>query len=321
VSSSTARVQPQRRQAPAYRAFPARVERVERLSPHFARVTFGGADLDRFGYAGNDQRVKVLLPQPGRSLADLPTGENWYPRWRSLPEHVRPTMRTYTVRAFRREQRELDVDFVLHGLDDDSPPGPLAMWAAAARAGDEVALLGPDRPGSGRLWGAEWAPPPSARRVLVAGDETAVPAIGAIVEGLPAHASGIVLAEVPTRADVPAWTSPAGVDVRWLVRDGDAERSPRGRLLEQAAERALAAFCDGQAVQDCDTWAEEGPDDALLWDVPEPLADPPGELYVWMAGEAGVMKRLRRLARQRHALPRSSVACMGYWRQGRPEPA
>jgi NADPH-dependent ferric siderophore reductase len=67
--------------------------------------------------------------------------------------------------------------------------------------------------------------------------------------------------------------------------------------------------------------AEDGPDDALLWEVPEPLPDPSGELYVWMAGEAGVMRRLRRLARHRHALPWSAVACMGYWRQGRSEPA
>lgn len=319
VTSPTTRVQARPRATPQYRAYPVQVVRAVRLSPHFVRLTFGAPQLAEFGYAGNDQRVKVLLPQPGRSLADLPTGEDWYLRCRQLPDHVRPTMRTYTVRAFRPQDHEVDVDFVLHGMNDDDQPGPLSMWAATAGPGDEVALLGPDRPGSGRLWGAEWNPPPATGRVLIAGDETAVPAMGAILEGMPAHLSGVVLAEVPTIADIPAWHTRPGVDVRWLVRARCDTHVARGELLEEAVTTALSASCDRRAPLAAVPWAEDDDDGALLWDVPEYPSDRSGDLYVWMAGEAGVMKRLRRLARHDHGLSKSTVACMGYWRRGASE--
>jgi len=304
---------------PEYRTYPVRVVRTTRLGPHFVRLTFTGPDLADFGYAGGDQRVKILLPRPGRSLADLPSGEDWYQRWRRLPDDIRPTMRTYTVRAFRPGDRQIDVDFVLHGLDDRDHPGPLSLWAAAAQPGDEVALLGPDRPGTGRLWGAEWNPPARARRVLVAGDETAVPAIGAILERLPAHLAGTVLAEVPTDADVPGWSAPPGVDVRWLVRERDGRDVGRGALLEEAVRQALLT-AQVRAAGGAGPQAEDDGDGVVLWDVPDERSDRDDELFVWMAGEAGVMKRLRRLARHDHALPRSAIACMGYWRHGRSEP-
>jgi len=319
VSSTATRVRTRRQQMPEYRTYPVRVVRTARLGPHFVRLTFSGPDLATFGYAGADQRVKILLPQPGRSLADMPSGEGWYQRWRRLPDDVRPTMRTYTVRAFREGDRQIDVDFVLHGVNDRDQPGPLSLWAAAARPGDEVALLGPDRPGTGRLWGAEWNPPATTSRVLVAGDETAVPAIGSILESLPAHLTGIVLAEVPTDADAPTWPAPPGVDLRWLVRERDGCDMARGALLEEAVRGALAAAHAPTASGGCPQTDEDG-EDGVLWDVPDEGADRSAELYLWMAGEAGVMKRLRRLARHDHGLPRSAVACMGYWRQGRAEP-
>jgi NADPH-dependent ferric siderophore reductase len=306
---------------PEYRIYPVRVVRTTRLGPHFVRLTFTGPDLAEFGYAGADQRVKILLPRPGRSLADLPSGADWYQRWRRLPDDIRPTMRTYTVRAFRPGDQQVDVDFVLHGMSDHDRPGPLSLWAGAAQPGDRVALLGPDRPGTGRLWGAEWDPPARTRRVLVAGDETAVPAIGAILERLSERLTGTVLAEVPTDADVPSWSAVPGVDVRWLVRERDGRDVARGVLLEEAVRGALAAS-HGRVASGANPQTDEDGDGVVLWDVPDPdhPSDRSEELFLWMAGEAGVMKRLRRLARHDHALPKSAVACMGYWRHGRPEP-
>lgn len=136
----------------------ARVVATRRLGAHFVRITFGGSELTGFGAAGNDQRIKLLLPAPGRDLSDVPEGPDWHARWRKLPDAVRPVMRTYTVRAFRPADAELDVDVVVHGLDG-GPSGPVSSWAASARVGDELALVGPDRPGTGSAWGVEWAPP------------------------------------------------------------------------------------------------------------------------------------------------------------------
>jgi NADPH-dependent ferric siderophore reductase len=293
------------------------VERVVRLSPNFVRITFKDAALAAFGYAGYDQRVKVLLPQPGRTLTDLPRGSEWYRQWRQLPDDIRPAMRTYTVRAYRGAEAEVDVDFVLHG-HQGGQTGPLSTWAATAQPGDHVALLGPDRAGTGRMWGVEWSPPKTINKVLLAGDETAIPAIAAILEALPAHLTGYVLAEVPEPEDVLGFEAPDHIDVQWLVRRHSHAPSPRGALLEAAARNALDRLRGSTRTRP--VWTETDDDEtALLWDVPESDRDETEDLYVWMAGEAATMKRLRRLARHEHALPKSTVACMGYWREGQSE--
>ena len=306
---TTMRTGRRRAEAPEYRMHVVEVTRSERLGPSFVRLTFAGECLRGFGAGGYDQRIKLVLPRPGCSVADVPDGSDWYPRWLAMPDDVRPTLRTYTVRAHRPEDAELDIDFVLHGVDDGHG-GPASTWAANTAPGDTVALLGPDRPGSGRMWGCEWCPPETARRLVLAGDETAVPAVAAIVESLPADARGTVCVEVPTAGDIQTWDTPAGVEVRWSVREGSA---PHGRLLEQSVSRALAELCarSSSAIELEDVDVDTGP----LWEVPEDGFT--GDLYGWIAGEAAVIKRLRRLMVNDYGLPRSAVAFMGYWREGR----
>ncbi|WP_243793647.1 siderophore-interacting protein [Saccharopolyspora gloriosae] len=296
---------------PQYVMFQVRVARTERLGPSFVRITFTGDELHRFGIGGADQRVKLILPLPGRTLADMPGGDGWYTRWQAMPDETRPTLRTYTVRAHREEPAELDIDFVLHGVDSGHG-GPASTWAAAAAPGDEVALLGPDRPGTGRMWGCEWSPPQTARRLVLAGDETAVPAMAAIVESLPADSRGVVCAEVPTAEDVQDWRAPRGVEIRWLVRQRPDGPLPHGALLEASVTGALGELgprADQASLDDVDVDAD------TLWEVPE-AGSMGGDLYGWLAGEAAVIKRLRRLLVQEHSVPRASVAFMGYWRDG-----
>ncbi|MGY1601368.1 siderophore-interacting protein [Geodermatophilus sp. SYSU D00815] len=294
--------------APAYRFFRTRVLRSVRLSPSFVRLTLGGPELAGFGAAGDDQRIKFVLPRDGQPFDELMgSGAGWYAEYCALPDARRPFLRTYTVRAFRPEPAELDVDVVLHGLDDGHP-GPAAAWAAAAVPGDELVVLGPDRPGSGRAWAAEWAPPAGARTLVLAGDETAVPAIAAILAGLPAGRRVVALLEVPTAGDVLDLAGASGADVRWLPR-GDA---PVGSLLAPALDVALAEL--GIAHR-ADAEADlPDVDEATLWEVPD--ADPASTCYAWLAGEAGVVKRMRRRLVSELGVPRGSVAFMGYWRLG-----
>ena len=127
-------------QVPVYRPFAVRVARLQRLSPSFLRVTFTGPDLDACAPNGWDQRIKVLLPLPGRGMSDCPPGADWYGEWRALPEAQRNPIRTYTVRDWRPDLREMDVDFVLHGST-----GPASAWAERAAVGDEIALIAPER--------------------------------------------------------------------------------------------------------------------------------------------------------------------------------
>jgi NADPH-dependent ferric siderophore reductase len=322
--------------APEWAFFEASVAAVRRLGPSFLRLTLAGPELTGFGVAGDDQRIKLVLAQDPAGLRRLVDhGSAWYPEYCAMPEEQRPHIRTYTVRAARPDRGEVDVDVVLHGIEDGHA-GPAARWAASAVPGDRIVLLGPDRPGRGRMWGVEWAPPAAARSLLLAGDETAVPAVCAILEGLggrPTTAEGAsqrgtseertearsrtdghgsrpvtALLEVPTAGDALNLALPAGVTVRWLPREG----ADRGALLVPAVHAALCELgvASGRPadLEDVDVDAE------LLWEVPE--GDAAAGCYAWLAGEAGVVKQLRRRLVGDLGIPRSAVAFMGYWRQG-----
>jgi NADPH-dependent ferric siderophore reductase len=300
-------------QIPAYRTFAVHVSRLRRLSPSFLRVTFTGADLDRCSPNGWDQRIKVLLPLAGRGMRDCPTGPDWYGDWRALPADRQNPIRTYTVRATRPELREIDVDFVLHGAT-----GPASAWAERAVEGDEVALVGPNARFPGPTGGFEWHPPADASCLLVAGDETAVPAICAIVESLPAGPPARVFLEVPTAADILPLAVPAGVEVTWLPRRTDeaTTAAPHGARLTAAVARAVAELPGrgrGSVPEDLD---DVDVDAGILWEVPA-LSPATSGPYAWLAGEAGTVKGLRRHLVQEAGLDRGSVAFMGYWRHGK----
>ncbi|MCV2491613.1 siderophore-interacting protein [Geodermatophilus sp. YIM 151500] len=294
-------------QVPAYRTFAVEVARVRRLSPSFVRITFTGSDLDEFASAGLDQRIKVLFPLPARGLRDCPTGADWYAEWRALPEGHRNPMRTYTVRAARPLEREVDVDFVLHGAT-----GPASTWAGRAAPGDEAVLVGPNARFAEPTGGVEWRPPADARQLLLAGDETAVPAVCAIAESLPAGTAARVVLEVPTDDDVLDVEVAPDVRLTWLPRRCGATVRPRGVLLT-AAVCAAADELGGAAAA---AGADDLDPDALLWDVPAGAA-PGADCYAWLAGEAGVVAALRRHLLREAGFDRRSVAFMGYWRLGR----
>jgi NADPH-dependent ferric siderophore reductase len=299
-------------QIPAYRTFAVHVARLQRLSPSFLRVTFAGADLAECAPNGWDQRIKVLFPLPGSGMSDCPTGPDWYGEWRALPADRQNPIRTYTVRASRPWQREMDVDFVLHGAT-----GPASAWAERAAVGDEVAVVGPNARFPGPTGGFEWHPPADASCLLVAGDETAVPAICAIVESLPAGQPARVLLEVPTARDALHLATPAGVEVTWLPRWTPDAAVPvrRGVLLTDAVVRAVQEL-PGRRSQAPAALDVVDVDTGILWEIPDPSPTTSGP-YAWLAGEAGTVKGLRRHLVQEAGLDRGSVAFMGYWRHGK----
>ena len=163
---------------PAYRPYVAVVKEARRLSPHFARITFTSPEFEVFGTDRRDQRVKLVLPGPDGRLCDIgqedpvaiDNGE-WYTRWRDLPDEERMPFRTYTVRRIDPEALELDIDFVLH-----HDAGPAGAWAEVAAIGDRSLVVGPDARSEESAQGIDFHPG-TAQRLLLAGDETAAPAI------------------------------------------------------------------------------------------------------------------------------------------------
>lgn len=292
------------------RFFRARVKTITDLTPSFRRFTFTGDDLDEYGDPGLDQRVKLVFPTATLGLDAMPTGDDWYPRWRDLPEHARLPFRTYTTRAVRRAHREVDIDMVAHDV-----LGPASAWIAGAAIGDEVLIFAPTTAHTGVSYGIDFVPPARADRVLLAGDETAAPALAVILEQLPPDAKGVVVLEVPHPGDTAYLPRHAGFEYR--VRARSAERHEH--LLPSVTDAAvhLAPAGRGSLVEEIDV------DKDILWEVPRTAkggaALKSAPLYAWLAGESGAIKALRRCLVSEHGVDRRAVAFMGYWRLGRAE--
>ncbi|MCU1619633.1 MAG: viuB [Modestobacter sp.] len=243
------------------------VVRTSRVTPHMIRVVLGGAGLAGFP-AGEftDHYVKLLFPPAGAPYG-VPFDVEQVRA--ELPQELWPVTRTYTVRAWDPASGELTVDFVHHG--DEGLAGP---WAAAAAPGDRIQMFGP---------GGAYAPSPQADWHLLAGDESALPAIGAALTRLPAGTRALVFVEVEGPAEEqPDLVPGAGVDLVWVHR--------------------------GNGV----------PGDAVVAAV-RATELPAGTGHVFVHGEAGLVRELRLHLRAERGLPPEFTSISGYWRRGRNE--
>ncbi|MFG2022855.1 siderophore-interacting protein [Streptomyces sp. NPDC048825] len=265
--------------ATPYRFFSLQVVRTRRLSPSLVRVTFAGPDLKAFASNGLDQSLSLFLPRPGQEHPVMPMeyGEGWRQAWIDTPEDVRAIMRSYTLRALRRDPDEIDIDFVLHGTEPGAPTpaGPASRWAADAEPGDRVVLLGPAVADNTAI---RFRPPIDTDLIVLWADETALPAAAAILESLPAGTRAAAWLEVPHAGDRLELINPADADITWLVRD-------KGSPMAHDAIRAAQL----------------------------PPAESP---YAWIAGESGQVKELRRHLVREREIDRRRVTFVGYWRRG-----
>lgn len=242
----------------------AQVVRTERLTPHMQRVVLGGEELSAFSAdTCTDHYVKLLFPAGG---ATYPEPFDMERIREEFPREQWPVTRTYTVRQWDAEHRELTLDFVIHG--DEGLAGP---WAQRVQPGETVRFMGP---------GGAYAPDPTADWHLLAGDESALPAIARSLEALPAGARAFAFVEVAGPQEEQKIDS--DVEVVWLHR-GDR---PAGEALVEAV-RAL--------------------------DFPE------GRVHAFVHGEAACVKELRALLRVERSIPREDLSISGYWRLGHNE--
>ena len=248
---------------PARPVTEAVVTRVEELTPHMVRVVVGGAALRRIE-AGSctDHYIKVQFPQPGVAYPEpFDVGEIRA----TMPRENWPSIRTYTIRRWLPEIPEMWVDFVVHG--DAGIAGP---WAARAKPGDPFRFMGP---------GGGYAPSPEADWHLLAGDESALPAIGAALAGMPAGARVRAFVEVQGPDEEQKLDTAGDAEITWLHR-GDR---PIGEAL-------VAAVRD--------------------------LEFPAGRLHAFVHGEATFVKDLRGYLRTERGVPMDQLSISGYWRRG-----
>lgn len=254
------------------------VLRVEDVTPGMRRVTVGGPSMDshlRDGVelpavrtSGFDDDIKLLPMDPatGSLPFDVPRNvDNGTVDW---PAGSFQYSRTYTVRRFDHQKREMAIDFAIHdgGLASD--------WAHRVQPGEKILVAGPKH-SSSLPRDVEW--------MLIAGDETALPAIAHCLEKLPSDLPATVVIEVAEPLHRQELHSDAPVNVTWLYR---SEHGGKSTLVE--------------AVQSA-RWRS-------------------GQPYLWIAGEASTIKPLRRWAKQDKEIAKQFVEIAGYWRH-RDEPS
>ncbi|MEM7025350.1 MAG: siderophore-interacting protein [Pseudomonadota bacterium] len=164
------------------------------LTPNMIRVTFAGEELAGIPAGREGANCKILLPAPGQSRAAFAE---------QLQDGPRPVIRTYTMRHFREDLLEMDIDFVVHG-----DAGPASAWAASATPGSFCGFRGP----SGvkvEQFVADW--------YLVAADMSALPVAAATLEAMPRDAKGVAIFEITTADDRQAIDVPPGFEVHWLL--------------------------------------------------------------------------------------------------------
>ncbi len=249
-----------RREPPQFRR--VEVHRVEPLSPRMLRVTLGGPALAGFTVDDAAASVRLLIPSaPGAQLV-MPV---WTGNEFLLPDGRRPTIRTFTPRRVDTEALELVLDAVVHGA------GAASQWAQGAEPGSDAAISGPGR---------GYTIDEDAHTFLLAGDETAIPAISQLLERLPHTATVQVFVEVA---------------------------HPDARLALPDHPRVAATWLDLPA--------ESAPGDALAAAVEtEEIA--PGT-WVWAAGEAAATQRIRKFLFEQRQFPRAQTTIRGYWKHGR----
>lgn len=229
--------------------FQATVLKKRQVTPHMLRVSVGGEGLQEFPEDQPGAYFKLVFP-----------GQ----------EGEKDRLRTYTVR--QQFDDSFDIDFMVHEAD-----GGLAIsWAMAAQPGDTIQIRGP---------GPNKTVDPEADWFLFAGDMTALPAISANIQRLPADAKGYAVLEVVDEADRQQLNAPAGIEIKWIVND----------------QPGVNSDCLVEAVKDL-PWAE-------------------GRPGVWCACEFSSMRKLRDYFRNERGVDKSDLYISSYWKLGREEEA
>ncbi|OWU84206.1 hypothetical protein ATO6_14255 [Oceanicola sp. 22II-s10i] len=223
-----------RRDAPPLNFCTATVRSVRRVAPHFLRVEMDCDDTRRLA-EGRGMHFSLLLPPEDRAPV-WPrldgTGRTVWPQGDDALHRAVYTFVEFDIEAGR---------FTFDVFEHDG--GRATGWARGAQPGDLVGITGP---GSGRF--------PPGDRLLIAGDETALPAIRRILARSEPDRTGQAFIEVGGPEDICDMPRPDGIALTWVLRD-------RGEAL---------------------------------WDHLSDLTPPEGDgRYVWVAAEKDLVRRAK----------------------------
>ncbi|MCL6669857.1 siderophore-interacting protein [Streptomyces panaciradicis] len=263
--------------AAPFRFFSLQVTRTRRLGPSLVRVTFTGEDLTHCLSDGLDQSLSLFVPQPGQPAPVVPLDLG--DGWWQAWRELPDDVRA-VMRSYTLRALRHDPDEVDIDFVLHTPAGPASAWAARAVAGDRVLILGPAIADNRAI---RFRPPEDTDLMVLWGDESALPAVSSVLESLPPGTPARVWLEVRDAGNIQDLPTAADAEITWLVRD-DGDAAPCSPLALDALRAAQL-----------------------------PPAQKP---YVWIAGESGCVKELRRHFVRERGIDRRRVTFVGYWRQG-----
>lgn len=221
-----------------------KVMSIHKPTPGVRRIVLGGHSLKSFAPDLPAQWVKIFLPDTNGPKIG----------------------RAFTIRDFDTAQHQLTFDIALHD------GGPMSAWALTAQVGDCLELAGPRggfRGATPRSW------------LLLAGDDTALPALAAIVRQLPAEQQVHLFIEVANESEKQFLATQPRVRVRWVYREG-SETQPAETLAE------VLRF--------------------------SPLPSTGGD--AWIAAEATTIRSIRTHLLRERGFELGRVHAAGYWKKG-----
>lgn len=160
------------------------VSKIIELSPHLRRIIVTGDSLSNFPIGLEGSYVKVVLPQEG--------------------EHA-IKMRSYTIRSFNPQTKELALDFVINRHN-----GPATRWARNAKVGDNIGIAGP---GPMKMKNYDH------HSYLLIGDLTSMNALNGYIPRFKAATDIRAIIVVPTRTDIIAMDYADSKNTTWLIED------------------------------------------------------------------------------------------------------
>jgi NADPH-dependent ferric siderophore reductase len=235
------------------------------VTPGMVRVTLGGDGLRDFRSTGvGDEYVRFFFPDPETGelvLPDVDAQGFW--KWPAgkTPAHCE----CYTIRHVRTSDAgiEIDVDFVVH------EGGRASEWAQQASPGDTIALREPN---------GLYEAPANADWQLFVADATGLPALGRLLEGLPAGTEARAIVEIPDTGHEQQFETKADLKLVYLHGSGNG-----------IAPSRLEAAVRGVSV-------------------------PQGRVpYVWVAAESRTVRPIRKYLRHELGWAATSYSVTGYW--------
>ncbi len=237
------------------------IQTVTNITPLMRRFRLTG-DMAGFASASHADHIKAFFFPAGVDPLLPPIG----PNGAEFPPGTRPEMRDYTPRYWNVAEGWIELDFVLHG------DGPASSWAAKANVGDTLVIGGP----RGSL-----VIPMAFDWYLLAGDETALPAIGRRIEELPKDAKVVAVIEVADKAEEQSFETQADLNLIYVHRNGAAARTA-----------------------------------GLVLDALKVTKFPEGTAYGYIAGEVTMAKAVRAHLTEDRGFANEYVKAAGYWRLG-----